>query len=321
MTINGTTETAVDLQWNELTGASSYRVYGRATGAQNLYFVVTESPGDDDDTTVTLTDTGASGTSGTVPTSNTTGGAATFAGTLTVNGTLDANGTVTLGDGGDAITLFGTALSLTANGTGNDITLNLVDNNTDALDIQQGSDNYINIDTTDSSEAITFGNANTNPNFTFLGSGIFTASGVINFGGAASFEIPNSPTPTVDEAGELALDTTIADHTGLLKYYDGTEELTIIGVPTGNLTTTDSRVLSYNATNNEFEFVDQSGGGGGAPTSAQYVVLTADATLTDERVLTGTVNQITLTDGGANSTITLSLPQDIATSSAVTFAT
>ena len=46
------------------------------------------------------------------------------------------------------------------------------------------------------------------------------------------------------------------------------------------------------------------GGGGGAPTDAQYVVLTGDATLTDERVLTaGTA--ISLTDAGAGSTITV----------------
>ena len=46
------------------------------------------------------------------------------------------------------------------------------------------------------------------------------------------------------------------------------------------------------------------GGGGGAPTDAEYVVLSANATLTDERVLTaGTA--ISLTDGGAGSTITV----------------
>jgi hypothetical protein len=46
------------------------------------------------------------------------------------------------------------------------------------------------------------------------------------------------------------------------------------------------------------------GGGGGAPTDAEYVVLSANGTLTDERVLTaGTA--ISLTDGGAGSTITV----------------
>lgn len=50
------------------------------------------------------------------------------------------------------------------------------------------------------------------------------------------------------------------------------------------------------------------GGGGGAPTDAEYLVLTLDGTLTDERVLVGTANQITLTDGGAGGNATLSLP-------------
>jgi hypothetical protein len=57
----------------------------------------------------------------------------------------------------------------------------------------------------------------------------------------------------------------------------------------------------------------------GAPVSASYVTLGTDATLTSERVLTGTANQVVLTDNGAGSTIVLSLPQSIATSSTVQF--
>lgn len=44
---------------------------------------------------------------------------------------------------------------------------------------------------------------------------------------------------------------------------------------------------------------------GGAPASAQYVVLTTDATLTDERVLTAG-SGISISDGGAGSTVTIS---------------
>ena len=46
------------------------------------------------------------------------------------------------------------------------------------------------------------------------------------------------------------------------------------------------------------------GGGGGAPTDAQYVVLSANGDLTNERVLTAGTN-ITITDGGAGSTVTI----------------
>jgi len=60
--------------------------------------------------------------------------------------------------------------------------------------------------------------------------------------------------------------------------------------------------------------------GGGAPIGAQYVVLVADGDLTSERVLTGTANQITITDNGAGSTVVLSLPQNIHTAATPQFA-
>lgn len=48
------------------------------------------------------------------------------------------------------------------------------------------------------------------------------------------------------------------------------------------------------------------GGGGGAPVNAQYVVMALDATLTQERVLTAGTD-ITITDGGANGPVTISV--------------
>ena len=56
-----------------------------------------------------------------------------------------------------------------------------------------------------------------------------------------------------------------------------------------------------------------------APNSSAYVTVGNDGTLTSERSLTGTANQVVVTDNGAGSTIVLSTPQDIATSSDVTF--
>lgn len=56
-----------------------------------------------------------------------------------------------------------------------------------------------------------------------------------------------------------------------------------------------------------------------APLGAQYVVLSADGTLNNERVLTGTSNQITITDNGAGSTVVLSTPQNIHTAATPTF--
>lgn len=47
-----------------------------------------------------------------------------------------------------------------------------------------------------------------------------------------------------------------------------------------------------------------SSGSGGAPVDATYVVMSLNGTLTQERVLTAGTG-ITITDGGANSTVTV----------------
>lgn len=59
---------------------------------------------------------------------------------------------------------------------------------------------------------------------------------------------------------------------------------------------------------------------GAAPSDAEYVTLATNPGLTGERVLTGTANQIVITDNGAGSTVVLSLPQDITNTSSPTFA-
>ena len=50
-----------------------------------------------------------------------------------------------------------------------------------------------------------------------------------------------------------------------------------------------------------------------------YVVLAATGDLANERVLTGTANQVIITDGGAGGAVTLSLPQNIHTGASPTF--
>lgn len=89
-----------------------------------------------------------------------------------------------------------------------------------------------------------------------------TLTGAIDAGGATSLEIPNSADPSLDAAGEVALDTTIADYTPLLAYYSGTEKMYVVGMPQTNLSTSDGFVVAYNATNDEFEMVEAGGGGG-----------------------------------------------------------
>lgn len=66
--------------------------------------------------------------------------------------------------------------------------------------------------------------------------------------------------------------------------------------------------------------ITSSAAAGGSPAGAQYVTLATDGTLTAERVLTGTSDQIVVTDNGAGSTVVLSTPQNIATNSTPQFA-
>lgn len=55
------------------------------------------------------------------------------------------------------------------------------------------------------------------------------------------------------------------------------------------------------------------------PLAAAYILQSASPTIPNSRVLSGTVNQVILSDGGPLGNLTLSLPQSIATTSNVTF--
>lgn len=86
-----------------------------------------------------------------------------------------------------------------------------------------------------------------------------------------------------------------------------------VGTRTGNTTqfatwtgvTTSGNCVQLDASGNLIASGDVCGGaGGGAPTSAQYVTLATNGTLSDERVLTAGQG-ITITDAGAGSTITV----------------
>ena len=79
-----------------------------------------------------------------------------------------------------------------------------------------------------------------------------------------------------------------------------------------------TEVLAYNSTTGLYTPTVVTGLGG-APSNAQYVTLAVNTTLTVERVLTGTANQITITDNGAGSTVVLSTPQNLHTAANPTF--
>lgn len=57
-----------------------------------------------------------------------------------------------------------------------------------------------------------------------------------------------------------------------------------------------------------------------APLGSAFVTIGSDATLTNERALTGTTNQVAVTDNGAGSTVVLSTPQNIHSGASPSFA-
>ena len=91
--------------------------------------------------------------------------------------------------------------------------------------------------------------------------------------------------------------------TGDIFYRDSSGDVVRLGIGSSNyVLTVNSGLPSW-----------QPASGGGAPTNAQYVTLATDGTLSAERVLTGTSNKITVTDGGAGSTVTLNIGTDVVT--------
>ena len=236
------------------------------SGATTSDIIAAQATGNLFNTTATTLNIGGAATTISV---GAAGGTTTINGGLTVadGQSFDANGIATIGDGGDAITLSGTTINLTANGATNDITANLVDNNTDALDIQQGANDYINIDTTDLSENITFGNTTTNPSYNFAGSGDVTVTGdtIVNGGdiyatSGTSTNLFNTSQTTSINIGGFATSLNLGAGTGTTTINNN---LTVSGststiastsiVLSGNnpvIDTTGTGVLSVNTTTN-----------------------------------------------------------------------
>jgi len=99
-----------------------------------------------------------------------------------------------------------------------------------------------------------------------------------DFGETASFELPQSATPTTDATGEIALDTTIVDHKPLFQYYSGAENMTVIAIPTANVTATDDYILKYDAASDIFAMEEDVGAGGfGSETAKTITTGVADA--------------------------------------------
>jgi hypothetical protein len=121
-------------------------------------------------------------------------------------------------------------------------TVTVTDNTANAVDIQEGTNNYINVNTTNSSERVSLGNATTNPSFDFLGTGTTTHGGAIvatqiTLGGGEAFVYGDT------------------SFTVSLKGISGTSTGTAYGVRIGKSITITFPPL-YGTNNSSFPYID-----------------------------------------------------------------
>ena len=113
---------------------------------------------------------------------------------------------------------------------------------------------------------------------------------------------------TVDATGQMGVGTTTPNEKVTVEGAISLDELSAApGVTSGYgkiyVKSSDSKLYFKDDSGTEFDLT--AAASAGAPTNAEYVVLTANGTLTDERVITAG-DGISLTDAGAGSTLTIS---------------
>lgn len=127
----------------------------------------------------------------------------------------------------------------------------------------------------------------------------------------------NGPTylgAALDQTGQLTFYNASSAKSTVFQAGNATADATYIyptAAPAGNgyiLASTTAGVLSW-----------LNSAGTYAPIGSAFVTIGNDSTLTSERALTGTSNQIVITDNGAGSTVVLSTPQNIHTGASPTF--
>jgi len=263
-TVDGTTTNAIEISWDEVTGAISYRIYrGTSSNGQDVYFEDSDGP--------PFLDTGEEGTEGTVPTENTTGGKGTFSG-LSVLGTTISRSILPETDS------FYNLGSPTLNWANVYAEALKVSNIVTSETLTIGGDLQVNGNTTLGDEA----------------TDITTIRGDTEISGILTFTGDNSEI----RFSELGINGT--NYVGF-KAPDSLVGNNIYTLPT---TYPSSSGLALVSDTNGVLSWAQAG-----VNDATYVTLTLHDALTAERVLTQGTN-ISITDGGANSTVTIATVAD-----------
>jgi hypothetical protein len=85
-------------------------------------------------------------------------------------------------------------------------------------------------------------------------------TGDVDCSSASVLRIPVSAAPSLSVTGRMALDDTVSGYPGLIKYYDGTQEMAILGLATADFSATDNYQISYNNALAKLAMTEQANG-------------------------------------------------------------
>lgn len=137
-----------------------------------------------------------------------------------------------------------------------------------------------------------------------------TGTGVYDFGGATSFEIVNTTSPTVNAAGEIAIDTDAdGDYIdqGLICYYDGTQVM--YGVALDTIPSTDNYVLAYDASNDKYVFQAETGSGTTYSAGTGLTLTGTQFSTNDSQIDHDNLSNFTVTEHFTEASITITSGQ------------
>lgn len=156
---------------------------------------------------------------------------------------------------GNVIRLTNSGAINVPGGAFNPENIDINDDTSGALRVHEGANDYVRVDTTNAAEQITLGNATTNPEFAWLGSGAWTVGGDAGSSGQVLTSNGPSAAPSWETVAGGSFDpenVPIADDTsGALRIYEGSNDYVRV-----NTSNTGASILLGNAvTNPDFEFL------------------------------------------------------------------